>query len=311
MKDEFEEFAEDLVGSGVRTRKAYEIQRMEAALKEVERQKQRRAEEKEAHAMKIAQMKEMFELHEEQARKLKEREDDLQRQRAKEKEAFDREVKQMKEKLEQLENQNQMQGERTHQSQSTAADEATNAAAPGVVEIMAALGGVLQTQTRALLEVQESARAMREDNGVRQNYIVPDIQNTIRDFVGTEGPESAKSWVSELENLKNIHSWPDPVAFSVGKAHLKNAAFKWFLTRVDTAVDYDSLVTAFKATFTTTRSRSERIKSMMTRLQKPKEAVQEYLLDKVWLCQGLDLTCAEIRDEVAEGLWHRELANFI
>ncbi|XP_043473689.1 uncharacterized protein LOC122505886 [Leptopilina heterotoma] len=49
---------------------------------------------------------------------------------------------------------------------------------------------------------------------------------------------------------------------------------------------------------------------MAARFQGPKEHVQVYFLDKVWLCKGLNLSLDKIRNEVAQGLWWRDMANY-
>lgn len=68
---------------------------------------------------------------------------------------------------------------------------------------------------------------------------------------------------------------------------------------------------AFSATFTYTRSRSDKLKAMMLRTQKQNEVLQNYVLDKIWLCNELDFNVSEIRDEVASGVWSKELAHYI
>ena len=47
----------------------------------------------------------------------------------------------------------------------------------------------------------------------------------------------------------------------------------------------------------------------MARTQGARESIQDYFLDKVWLCEGLDFSVNEIRDEIASDLWSRELAQ--
>ena len=75
--------------------------------------------------------------------------------------------------------------------------------------------------------------------------------------------------------------------------------------------DFNSFKTSFEGTFTMKRSRSEKLRVMTARTQANKEMLQEYVLDKIWLCDGLEITVAEIRDEVADGLWSRDLLNYI
>lgn len=44
-------------------------------------------------------------------------------------------------------------------------------------------------------------------------------------------------------------------------------------------------------------------------MQGANENLQDYTLDKVWLCNGLEMSLDEIRDKVATGLWSRETPN--
>lgn len=182
---------------------------------------------------------------------------------------------------------------------------------PELAQVLAGLGALLQGQTEAFSRWQDEARGRQNGGAEVSLAVVPDIQNAIHDFYGNEKPEIAQAWIRELENIKGVNSWSDAVAFNVAKAHLKNAAFKWYLSRVATVTDFPSFVTAFKATFTLARSMSEKLRLMSSRNQKAKETTQEYFLEKVWLCSELNLSCTEVRDEVAEGLWSREMANHI
>ena len=130
-----------------------------------------------------------------------------------------------------------------------------------------------------------------------------DLRTAIRDFKGNEGPEQAAIWIKELDNLKTLNGWFEGVALNVGKARLKDGALKWLLTKLNTIVDFASFTAAFKATFTYKRSTSEKLKMIMARTQGHKESVQDYFLDKIWLCSGLDFSMTEIRDDLAGGLW--------
>ena len=154
-------------------------------------------------------------------------------------------------------------------------------------------------------------RLVRVNSNNASTMIMPHVQSAIRDFHGIEPTDTSEAWFRELETMKAVNNWSDAIAFNVGKAHLKNAALKWYLTKVNTVNDFKTFRDAFKSTFTSFLSKSDKIRAMTARVQKPKEALQEYVLDKIWQCDGLDFTVAEIRDEVASGLWSRELANYI
>lgn len=56
---------------------------------------------------------------------------------------------------------------------------------------------------------------------------------------------------------------------------------------------------------------SDKLKVMLAREQSFRETIQEYVLDKIWLCTELNLTVEEIKDEVAAGLWSKDAANHL
>ncbi|XP_046142516.1 uncharacterized protein LOC123987989 [Osmia bicornis bicornis] len=108
-----------------------------------------------------------------------------------------------------------------------------------------------------------------------------------------------------------MYSWTDATVLSVVKAHLADGALKWLLSKIDTIHTFNDFKERFAATFTYAHSRSEQLRSMSARIQKSGETIQEYVLDKVWLCKNLDLTVADVRDEVAAGLWSKDLAQYL
>ena len=182
----------------------------------------------------------------------------------------------------------------------------TTSAESEMAKVLLSLGGTLERQNQVLSRAEERAQAQTP-----QAIIMPNVQNMVRDFQGTETPEKASAWIRELELTKTINGWTDAVAFSIAKAHLKNAALKWYLTRIEAVQNFEQFKTSFKATFTMKRSRSEKLRVMTARSQNGKETIQEYVLDKIWLCDGLGFTADEIRDEVADGLLSRDLSNHI
>ncbi|KAL7304747.1 hypothetical protein TKK_0002983 [Trichogramma kaykai] len=159
-----------------------------------------------------------------------------------------------------------------------------------VANAILSLRGVLNQN----VQVINQARAAQP-----QHVIMPNTQSIIRNFHGTEDSENSDAWIRELDTLKNIHHWTDAVAFNVAKAHFKDAAFKWYLTRIETIIDYQTMGQAFRSTFTKRLSKSDKLRAMNKRIQKKDEALQEYVFEKIWLCSGLELDVSEMRDEVA------------
>ncbi|KAJ8665694.1 hypothetical protein QAD02_007356 [Eretmocerus hayati] len=167
-----------------------------------------------------------------------------------------------------------------------------------------------QADARAEAELdvaQQTTNALLAER--RPASLPPNVQTAIRDFDGIEGPQQADAWIRELEIMKNVNSWSDPVAFNVAKAHLKNAALKWYLTKVGDITNYNELLTSFKTTFCASVSKGDKLRLMLARVQGNKELLPDYVFDKIWLCNGLDMNARKIRDEVAAGLWSKDLAN--
>ena len=123
---------------------------------------------------------------------------------------------------------------------------------------------------------------------------VVNFQTTIREFQGNEGPDRAKAWIHELENVKQMNGWSDVVALSVARARLQGGAFKWLLTKGNLVDTFENFVSVFKSTFTYTVSISDKLKAMTSQVQKQNETIHDYFLDKVFLCQGLEFSVIDI-----------------
>ncbi|XP_043472030.1 uncharacterized protein LOC122504825 [Leptopilina heterotoma] len=165
----------------------------------------------------------------------------------------------------------------------------------------------------ALCSIGDVLHKLHETNTLEKSVpaevhqIFADPKGVIREFHGMEGPEKAQAWLTELETSKSIHDWSDAIALSIAKSQMKSAAQKWLLSKSSTLNDYYIFRTSFKSTFFYSRSPVEKLKSMMARIQGYKESIQEYIMDKIWLCSGLSLTVAEID----AGLWSRNMADHI
>ncbi|KAJ8666396.1 hypothetical protein QAD02_008058 [Eretmocerus hayati] len=85
-----------------------------------------------------------------------------------------------------------------------------------VVVAFISLGDATRAQTQQFLNKQQQTtnELLAERRPVS---LPPNVQTAIRDFEGIEGPEQADTWIRELEIMKNVNSWSDPVAFNVRK----------------------------------------------------------------------------------------------
>ena len=165
----------------------------------------------------------------------------------------------------------------------------------------------LEALAQAIATLQGSVTELRQND--QQNHLISlaSAQCVISEFHGNEGPERARAWMNQLKNTKELYSWNDAIALSIVKSRLRNAAWKWLMTKTDVIKTFENLKVTFEATFTYKRTRSAKLKEMTARSQGQKESLQDYVLDKVWLCDGLEFSVSEQRDEIAAGLWSREL----
>lgn len=183
------------------------------------------------------------------------------------------------------------------------------AAAPPAGHMQPEVAQLFQQMTTILS--QQSSQLAVVQNQPTTKYVSIGANETIRTFDATETPEQANAWLSELSMAKQIHGWPDELAYSLVMVNLKGAAQKWRMSKGETINSYESFVREFKSMFTRSVSKSERLKRMTQRVQAAKESIGEYFHDKVWLCQGLGLTDDEIKEEIAIGLWSKDMSNHI
>uniref|UniRef100_A0ABD2XLY6 CCHC-type domain-containing protein n=1 Tax=Trichogramma kaykai TaxID=54128 RepID=A0ABD2XLY6_9HYME len=162
--------------------------------------------------------------------------------------------------------------------------------------------------------LQEQHNQQQQTVGNHPINVNPTCQvdvNLIREFYGNEGPQLSSAWIKEFENMKTLHGLNDNMALSLVKSRLKGGALKWLMAKTNDITTFENFKEAFNRTFTHQNSRSEMLKAMAKRCQIYNEKVQDYVLDKIWLYKGLNLSITEIRNEVVEGLRSRELANYM
>ncbi|XP_023313143.1 uncharacterized protein LOC111693176 [Anoplophora glabripennis] len=167
----------------------------------------------------------------------------------------------------------------------------------------------LSQQRNIVPEQQPVASATDEENTTKNFNIMPDLSKTIDIFDGENGPVSANKWLKQIESAAVLHSWPAPFAFEAAKNSLKGAA-KFWLDAKDVN-DWDSHKVAFKKTFIFAKNKTELWSSMQQRIQKPRESVSLYFYEKLSLCKELELEFSEIKEQIAIGLWSKELSAFI
>lgn len=150
-----------------------------------------------------------------------------------------------------------------------------------------------------------------ESGDVRNFNVMPDLSKTIGDFTGELGPGVAEAWLTQLERTAHLHSWPSAFAFQTACGHLVGAAKYWLQARRNEITSWELFVPAFRKTFVFSKSKSDVWKRMQERSQTARENISFYFHEKIALCKELELSFHEIKEQVAIGLWSKDLSNFI
>lgn len=179
---------------------------------------------------------------------------------------------------------------------------------PAVGSILERLTVLMKRQQHQISQGVGSAGEVRE---ATQRSLPSEMNQLIRDFEESEQPGAAEAWIGELDNFRTMYGWSMPVAYTAASFHLKGAARKWFLANSETIRDYDQLITEFRKVFTKSMSQSEKLKAMFRRIQGRRESLADYFYNKVLLCKDLELTLEEQQQEIAIGLWSRELSAYV
>ncbi|XP_023247769.1 uncharacterized protein LOC111643795 [Copidosoma floridanum] len=201
----------------------------------------------------------------------------------------------------------QLEAQLSQQSLDGSQNASYSGGSPQISQALMALSNVMQTQTQAFTTLTQA----QQGNFAGHMLSAVGGQGITREFYGGEGPERALAWLNEIENAKRLYGWSDEMAYSIAKSRLQGAALKWLMTKSTTVINFETFSENFKTAFTQMRSKSEKLKIIMSRVQGKDENIQVYVLDKIWLCEGLAFSVGEIRDEVASGLWSHDLSTYL
>lgn len=223
------------------------------------------------------------------------------KRRAEERSTYERHLKELQERFSANSMNATYQGQNGEQNAQLGASQNPDP----VVAVFSNLGIVLEG-------LNQTISLQNQDRGSHnQSTMIADPSGLIREFHGTETPEQSRAWINEFENMARIHEWNNSVTLSVAKSRIRSVALKWLMSKSSDMKDFASFKSVFEKTFLYKRTMSEKLKVMSARAQTFRETIQEYVLDKIWLCTGLNLSAEEIRDEVAAGLWSKDAANYL
>ena len=173
-------------------------------------------------------------------------------------------------------------------------------------------GGVAALTSTLNQFMQTLIHSRQADSNQASNVnMVADPRSVIREFEGTGGPILAKAWLREVSMAQQIHQWTDPLTLSIAMAHLKGPAFNWLLANQTELVSFEHFKTKFNEMFTVRETIAQRAKRMIERVQSQREPLEQYYHHKVLLCKDLNMTIEETKEELAAGVWSKDLCNHI
>jgi len=176
----------------------------------------------------------------------------------------------------------------------------------------------LQARLTAALEGQQNAvpnNSPVTNSSATQNApicadfrLLPDLNRSVPIFTGHETSIAAEDWLGSVDALATINNWPEQYRLQFVKSNLTTAARGWFLT--ESFRDWSEFRLKFRATFVRTLRMSDRWNLMNERRQDAEEHIADYFYDKLQLCQALNLSFTEVREQIIAGIRSQGLATY-
>lgn len=170
----------------------------------------------------------------------------------------------------------------------------------------------------AVAELQEKLRVLQTSTNSNitpaeppnvDYRILPDVGTSIWTFTGHESSSQADDWVSSVDGLAHTNQWPLRYRLLYVRSHVSDAARSWYL--LEEFRDWDTFVRKFRSTFVRTIRKADLWRELESRVQLPSEPTIDYFYAKIGLCRTLDLSFAETRDYVLEGLRSQQQAEWV
>ncbi|KAF2898411.1 hypothetical protein ILUMI_07763 [Ignelater luminosus] len=109
----------------------------------------------------------------------------------------------------------------------------------------------------------------------REQNRISDSENTITNcnvvgkFDGEKGPNVARMWLQQIENVATQYKWPDAYTYQVAISSLTGAASHCYSGKINEVIDWLSFKLTFCKTFTSEPSRTDLLESMVDNNEKP------------------------------------------
>ncbi|XP_060854877.1 uncharacterized protein LOC132932506 [Metopolophium dirhodum] len=156
------------------------------------------------------------------------------------------------------------------------------------------------------LPIQNNVSSAAASIGYR---ILPDVGTSIWSFTGHESSSQAEDWISSVDGMAQVNQWPLRHRLQYVRSHISQAARSWYL--LEEFRDWDTFVRRFKTTFVRTLRKADLWRELEARIQEPNEPTIDYFYAKLGLCHSLDLTFADTREYVVEGLRSQALTDWV
>lgn len=141
------------------------------------------------------------------------------------------------------------------------------------------------------------------------NGLTMDMTQNMTTYDGTDDVLKAKEWLRDWRALQRIYDWPDVTALEVARKSLTASAAKWYRLKREKFASVHDFEKLFRQVFVAEGDKTARIARMTQRRQKNGETAVEYAIDKLQMCEGIDIPINELKDRVFEGLHSRNLAQ--
>ncbi|XP_022168087.1 uncharacterized protein LOC111032163, partial [Myzus persicae] len=139
--------------------------------------------------------------------------------------------------------------------------------------------------------------------------ILPDVGTSIWSFTGHESSTQAEDWISSVDGTAQVNQWPLRHRLQYVRSNISQAARSWFL--LEEFRDWDTFVQRFRTTFVRTLRKADLWRELEARTQEPNELTIDYFYAKLGMCHSLDLTFADTREYVIEGLRSQPLTDWV
>ncbi|KAF2903030.1 hypothetical protein ILUMI_03162 [Ignelater luminosus] len=163
-----------------------------------------------------------------------------------------------------------------------------------------------KTKQNANMEQVDTKWIIEQMFDQQEKHFHVEFKKSIELFYGRETALKAQDWLETLKGVSKLNSWPDKLKLKAARANLVGSARHWFIhNNFQTWNEFEG---EFKQTFIGSVSKADLLKIMVQRVQKKNEDVCDYFLEKVRLCKDVRLSFEEIKEQVLEGLWLKDLS---